>query len=112
MPIAVLSSLTLGLAVDFAIHFLERSRMAYKKTGSWPEAAKAMFEEPARAIARNVIVIAVGFTPLLAAPLLTYKTVGVFLASIMAFSGLATLFIIPALITVFETRMFKSKQKM
>jgi predicted RND superfamily exporter protein len=111
MPIAVLSSLTLGLAVDFAIHFLERSRMAYKKTGSWPEAAKAMFEEPARAIARNVIVIAVGFTPLLAAPLLTYKTVGIFLASIMAFSGLATLFIIPALITVFETRMFKNKQK-
>jgi hypothetical protein len=29
----------------------------------------------------------------------------------MAFSGLATLFIIPALITIFETRMFKSKQK-
>ncbi len=107
MPIAVLSSLTLGLAVDFAIHFLERSRMAYKKTGSWPEAVKAMFEEPARAIARNVIVIAVGFTPLLAAPLLTYKTVGIFLASIMAFSGLATMFIIPALITVLETRMFK-----
>ena len=107
MPIAVLSSLTLGLAVDFAIHFLQRSRMEYKKTGNWPEAAKAMFEEPARAIARNVIVIAVGFTPLLAAPLLTYKTVGIFLASIMAISGLATMFIIPALLTVFETRMFK-----
>jgi hypothetical protein len=107
MPIAVLSSLTLGLAVDFAIHFLERARRSYEKTGNWPEAAKAMFEGPARAIARNVIVIAVGFTPLLAAPLLTYKTVGIFLASIMAISGLATMVIIPALITVLETRMFK-----
>jgi predicted RND superfamily exporter protein len=107
MPIAVLSSLTLGLAVDFAIHFLERARAAYTTTGSWQQAAGIMFEEPARAIARNVIVIAVGFTPLLAAPLLTYKTVGLFLASIMVISGLATMFIIPALLTLMEERMFK-----
>jgi hypothetical protein len=107
MPIAVLSSLTLGLAVDFAIHFLERSRAAYGKTGNWRQASELMFEEPARAISRNVIVIAVGFTPLLAAPLMPYTTVGFFLASIMAISGLATLFIIPALISLLETKMFK-----
>lgn len=109
MPVAVLSSLTLGLAVDFAIHFLERSRMTYKKTGSWEEAAKEMFEEPARAITRNVIVIAVGFTPLLAASLVPYQTVGFFLASIMALSGIATLFILPSLITVFEPLLFKNR---
>ena len=107
MPVAVLSSLTLGLAVDFAIHFLERSRMTYKKTGSWKEAVGEMFEEPARAITRNVIVIAIGFTPLLAAPLVPYKTVGVFLASIMAISGIATMFILPSLLTVFESWLFK-----
>lgn len=109
MPVAVLSSLTLGLAVDFAIHFLERSRMAYRKTGSWRKAIGEMFEEPARAISRNVIVIAVGFTPLLAAPLVTYNTVGIFLASIMAISGVATLFILPSLITVMEKRLFGEK---
>lgn len=109
MPVAVLSSLTLGLAVDFAIHFLERSRMAYKKTGSWRKAIGEMFEEPARAISRNVIVIAVGFTPLMAAPLVTYNTVGIFLASIMAISGVATMFILPSLITVMERRLFGKK---
>jgi predicted RND superfamily exporter protein len=109
MPVAVLSSLTLGLAVDFAIHFLERSRMAYRKTGSWRKAIGEMFEEPARAISRNVIVIAVGFTPLLAAPLVTYNTVGIFLASIMAISGVATMFILPSLITVMERRLFGKK---
>jgi len=107
MPVAVLSSLTLGLAVDFAIHFLERSRMMYRKTGSWQKAAVEMFEEPARAITRNIIVIAVGFTPLLAAPLLPYNTVGFFLASIMAVSGAATMFILPALITVLERWLFR-----
>jgi len=110
MPVAVLSSLTLGLAVDFAIHFLERTRMAYKKTLSWHTAIKDMFEEPARAISRNVIVIAVGFTPLLAAPLVPYKTVGVFLASIMAASGLATMIILPAVITLLQKFLFPNEQ--
>jgi predicted RND superfamily exporter protein len=107
MPVAVLSSLTLGLAIDFAIHFLERSRMTFSKTGSWGEAIKEMFEEPGRAITRNVIVIAIGFTPLLAAPLVPYITVGVFLASIMAISGVGTLFILPSLITIFQSMLFK-----
>jgi len=107
MPVAILSSLTLGLAVDFAIHFLERTRMAYKKAGSWSRAIKEMFEEPARAISRNVIVIAVGFTPLLAAPLVPYKTVGIFLASIMTISGIATMLILPASVTVLQRWLFR-----
>jgi len=107
MPVAVLSSLTLGLAVDFAIHFLERSRQVYAKTGDWRTALGEMFEEPARAITRNVIVIAVGFTPLLLAPLVPYQTVGIFLASIMAVSGVATMFILPALIKGGERWLFR-----
>jgi predicted RND superfamily exporter protein len=107
MPVAVLSSLTLGLSVDFAIHFLERTRVTYRRTGSWAKAVGVMFEEPARAITRNVIVIAIGFTPLLAAPLVPYNTVGVFLASIMAISGIATIIILPSLITNLERPLFK-----
>ena len=107
MPVAVLSALTLGLAVDFAIHFLERSRMAVRQAGSWKEGITEMFEEPARAISRNIIVIAIGFTPLLLAPLVPYQTVGVFLASIMAVSGFGTILILPALVTVLDRWLFK-----
>ncbi len=106
MPVAVLSSLTLGLAVDFAIHFLERSRSVFRQTGSWSRAAGLMFAEPARAISRNVIVIAVGFTPLLLAPLVPYQTVGVFLAAIMAISGFGTLYLLPSLITLLQKFLF------
>jgi len=107
MPVAVLSSLTLGLAVDFAIHFLERSRMTYKECGSWQKSVGIMFAEPARAITRNIIVIAVGFTPLILAPLMPYKTVGVFLASIMLISGLATIIILPALLALGQNLLFR-----
>ncbi len=96
MPIAVLSALTLGLSVDFAIHFIQRMRLLVRDTGSFADAARLAFEEPARAIARNAIVIALGFTPLFFAPLVPYVTVGAFMASIMAISGAATLLLLPA----------------
>ena len=110
MPVAVLSSLTLGLSVDFAIHFLERARELVKKIGSWKAAISHMFQEPAMAISRNAIVISIGFTPLLFAPLVPYKTVGFFLATIMAVSWLATLFILAALITALQKWLFKNKE--
>jgi predicted RND superfamily exporter protein len=90
--------LSLGLAVDYAIHFLARSRELYAKHGSWEKAIPSVFGEPGRAIFRNVIIIGVGFLPLLAAPLIPYKTVGAFISAILLLAGVASLFILPALI--------------
>lgn len=110
MPVAVLSSLSLGLAVDYSIHFLARSREAAKKHGAWKDTVGVVFGEPARAIARNVIVIGIGFTPLLFAPLVPYNTVGFFISAILLFAGVATLLILPALITVSEKYLFKKER--
>ncbi len=109
MPVAVLSSLSLGLAVDYAIHFLARSRAAFEAHGTWPAALESVFGEPARAIGRNAIVLGVGFLPLLLAPLIPYYTVGVLIAAILATAGLATLVILPAAITLLESRLFNTK---
>lgn len=111
MPIAVLSSLTLGLSVDFAIHFVDHARSIHQKTGDFMETMRQMFEEPARAISRNTLVIALGFTPLLFAPLMPYITVGVFLASIMALSGLVTLLLLPVLMYLLRNRLLPSNEQ-
>lgn len=108
MPIAVLSSLTLGLSIDFAIHFLERSREIFKETGDFKQTMVKMFEEPASAISRNAIVIAIGFTPLLFAPLVPYITVGFFLATIMAASAVVTLVLLPVALKATRKWAFKS----
>lgn len=107
MPIAVLSSLSLGLAVDYAVHFVTRTRMLHDRTGSWSETIPLVFAEPARAITRNAVVNGVGFLPLLAAPLVPYQTVGLFIASILLMAGIATLVILPALITTLQGRVFR-----
>lgn len=106
MPIAVLSALTLGLSVDFAIHFLERARATFRATGNVTTTMRTLFAEPASAIIRNALVIALGFTPLLFAPLVPYITVGVFLASIMAISALVTLLVLPASMTLLRRWVF------
>ena len=83
MPVAVLSALTLGLSVDFAIHFLQRAREIYKKNNDWGKTAEAMFTEPARAILRNALIVSIGFLPLLVSPLMPYRTVGSFMFMII-----------------------------
>ena len=105
MPVAVLSSLALGLAIDFSIHFLVRARENLTRSGSWSGASTFMFGEPSRAITRNVVVIAIGFLPLLFSSLVPYKTVGILLASILTLSGLVTLILLPALIKLFEKKL-------
>ena len=107
MPVAVLSALTLGLSVDFAIHFLQRARAIYPEAGSWRVTVERMFREPARAIARNAIVIAIGFLPLLASPLVPYNTVGLFLAAIMALSSAVTLLLLPSVMDLARSKLFK-----
>ena len=108
----VLSSLSLGLAVDYAIHFMARSRAIMDRHASWREALPEVFGEPARAIFRNVVVVGVGFTPLIVAPLTPYQTVGVFISMILLISGFASLVILPALITLCEKWLFKSKKSL
>ena len=107
MPIAVLSSLTLGLSVDFAIHFLQRARDLYAEHQDFGITMRLMFEEPATAISRNAVVIALGFTPLLVAPLMPYVTVGLILALIMAVSASVTLLLLPAMLMFVKRWVFK-----
>ncbi|WP_319372324.1 efflux RND transporter permease subunit [uncultured Ilyobacter sp.] len=106
MPVAVLSSLTLGLSVDFAIHFIERARDIYSEEKDWKVTLDKMHEKPARAVVKNAIIISVAFLPLLLAPLVPYKTVGILISAILMVSSIATFIILPALIKPLKERLF------
>ncbi|NNE44492.1 MAG: MMPL family transporter, partial [Gemmatimonadetes bacterium] len=100
MPTAVLSSLSLGLSIDFAIHMLQRTRDLYRANGGdFALTMRQFFGSPARALARNIVVIAVGFAPMFFAALVPYMTVGAFFFAIMIVSGGATLLLLPAILS-------------
>ncbi len=110
MPVAVLSALTLGLSIDFAIHFIQRSREVFSEKKNWEDTSVMIFKGPARAITRNALVVAIGFLPLLVAPLIPYRTVGFFMFAIMFVSSIATLVILPAIITLFSKVVFEEER--
>lgn len=102
MPIAVLSSLTLGLSVDFAIHFIEHTRSYNARYGNIGRTLNALFDGTAQAIWRNVLVISVGFLPLFFAGLVPYVTVGFFFFAIMLVSGITTLILLPSILRLYH----------
>jgi hypothetical protein len=111
MPVAVLSSLTLGLSVDFAIHFIQRLRVIHKRTNDFKESFGEIFGGTGRAISRNVLVIAIGFIPMMFSTLVPYITVGSFFLAIMVVSGLVTMLLLPAITRVFNKSLLPVVEK-
>ncbi len=109
MPIAVCSTLALGLGVDFAIHFVQRFRDKFKENGDLQLSMQwTMGGEPALAIFRNAVVVGLGFLPLVFATLTPYITVGLFFGSLAFFAGVTTLVFLPALIGSFKGLLLKA----
>jgi hypothetical protein len=112
MPIAVCSTLALGLGVDFAIHFVHRFRQKFHENHDLPTAMQwTMGGEPALAIFRNAVVVGLGFLPLVLATLTPYMTVGLFFGSLAFFSGVTTLAFLPALIGNFKKLLLERSCK-
>ncbi|MBI5140854.1 MAG: MMPL family transporter [Nitrospirae bacterium] len=102
MPISVLSCLSLGMAVDFAIHFVSRLRQRLREMPgeSLSDALLWTAERPGKGIIRNAVLFAASFAVMIFAPLTPYITVGAFIVSMMLLSAVMTIVYIPALITL------------
>lgn len=120
MPISVLSCLSLGMAVDFAIHFVSRFRQRMKETtpplnspldkGGDRVVTDALLwtaARPGKGIMRNAILFAASFAVMIFAPLRPYITVGAFIVSMMLLSAVMTIIYLPALITLMRGWLFK-----
>lgn len=102
MPVAVLSTLSLGMAIDFAIHFVGRFQKRYAKEPDLNAALLWTVARPGKGIIRNAVLFAVAFSVMAFAQLTPYITVGILIASIMLLSAGATLIGLPALIVLFQ----------
>ncbi|MEJ2695765.1 MAG: MMPL family transporter [Candidatus Sulfobium sp.] len=113
MPISVLSTLSLGMAVDFAIHFVSRLRQRLRETPgeSLTDALLWTAGRPGKGIMRNAILFAASFAVMIFAPLTPYITVGAFIVSMMILSAVMTLIYLPALVTLFQGQLFKGGLK-
>ncbi|MHB9025400.1 MAG: efflux RND transporter permease subunit [Armatimonadota bacterium] len=113
MPISVLSTLSLGLATDFAIHFIGRFRQRRAELGGNPPLDEVLawtVARPGKGILRNAVLFALGFSVMILATLTPYITVGLFMAAIMLLSALVTLLYLPALVTLWQGWLLKKER--
>lgn len=116
MPISVLSALSLGMAVDFSIHFISRLRQRLAEIGAdtgrdlsaLKEALAWTAARPGKGIVRNAVLFAAAFSVMLFAPLTPYITVGAFIVSMMLLSALLTILYLPALIVLMRGWLFNT----
>ena len=112
MPISVLSCLSLGMAVDFSIHFISRLRQRITETAATGESLADNLRwtaaRPGKGIMRNAILFAAAFSVMMFAPLTPYITVGAFIVSMMLVSALVTLLYLPALILLLQGWLFNT----
>jgi len=108
MPLSVLSTLSLGMAVDFAIHFINRFRQRLAETGDHnvQEALLWTTARPGKGIFRNAVLFAAAFSVMLFAPLTPYIAVGAFIVAMMMLSALLTILYLPALIMLGRKWLF------
>jgi predicted RND superfamily exporter protein len=111
MPISVLSTLSLGMAVDFAIHFVERFQQRYRMEPGLEKDLLWTAARPGKGIMRNAALFAVAFSVMAFAPLTPYITVGLFIVSMMLLSAAVTLIGLPALIVMFQKHLVLSPAK-
>ncbi|OGS45133.1 MAG: hypothetical protein A2539_00620 [Elusimicrobia bacterium RIFOXYD2_FULL_34_15] len=122
MPISVLSCLSLGMAVDFAIHFIGRFKQRLAEIRNTEVRTKKPDEilidsllwtakRPGKGIMRNAVLFGASFSVMIFAPLTPYITVGAFIVSMMMLSALMTIIYVPALIMLLRSWLFKDGVK-
>ncbi|MCL4475849.1 MAG: MMPL family transporter [Nitrospirae bacterium] len=114
LPISVLSCLSLGMAVDFAIHFISRFKQRLAEMEGKESITDALLwtaARPGKGIMRNAVLFAAAFSVMMFAPLTPYITVGAFIVSMMMLSAIMTIIYLPALITLMQGWLFKGGLK-
>jgi len=111
MPISVLSTLSLGMAIDFAIHFVSRFRQRFRETPDLDAVLLWTVTRPGKGILRNALLFGLGFSPMIFSALTPYITVGVFMMAIMFLSAGVTIIYLPALISMWQGWLIKGTRE-
>ncbi|HIL88103.1 MAG TPA: hypothetical protein EYM25_05235 [Deltaproteobacteria bacterium] len=98
---AVVSSIVIGIGVDFSIHYLASLRRQLRVGDSIPEAMRHTVLHTGKAITANALTVGIGFLALCFASFLPLVTMGILVCLTLIFSALATLVLVPALILTF-----------
>ncbi len=97
---ATIAAVSIGIGIDFAIHFISRYREELARSGSRQVAVRSAGEGTGLALLASALSSAVGFGLLALAPMPLFATYGLLTALMIVLALLATLVVLPSLLVL------------
>ena len=104
---ALISSIVLGIGVDYSLHFISRYKSLRNQNQSFNMAIKETFQSSGKAIIFNAIAVAIGFLALLFSNFWPIIHIGWLVAANMLLSAGLTLMLIPAVLRIRKKQINK-----
>jgi predicted RND superfamily exporter protein len=108
----LVGSISIGIGIDYSIHFISRFRLELKKIVSIPTALSTTLKTTGKAIFINALTVSGGFAVLLLANIVPLQRFGTIVTITMVASGFASLVLLPAIFAMTEgARKQKKKEE-
>ncbi len=99
----IVGAMTMGIAVDDAIHVVARYVSGRKKGLGTEDAIRDAMNEAGRAVIFTSIILVIGFSTMLFGALTPFINIGMFTAVIMGLALVGDLIVLPALFYIFDS---------
>ena len=107
---AIIASVAIGIGIDYAIHFLNMARVKASEGRNTRDALEEAAGTAGRAIVYNAAAVGLGFLVLVFSSFVWNIQFGCFIALTMLTSSLATLTLLPCLVSSFRPRFLLRKK--
>jgi predicted RND superfamily exporter protein len=108
---ALVASVSVGIGIDYTIHYLEAYRREYLASGGKGNFLRRTFATSGKAIMINAISVGAGFAVLMLSKFNILANLGLLIAFTMFSSSIVALTVLPAMLTVFNPK-FITKEKL
>lgn len=104
MGTALIASVSIGIGVDYSIHFISRYRIESDRNRNLSQTIAATMDTSGRSIFLNAAAISCGFAVLVFSKFMVLAYLGFLIAMIMLLNALVALLVIPAFLNLFVKR--------
>jgi predicted RND superfamily exporter protein len=107
---AIITSIAVGVGVDFAIHYISDLAREARGTSSFFEAVTTSGASAGRLVVYQSVSTIVGFSTVMLSGFLPVRTFGLLIAMGMAMTGVSTLILLPALLAAVKPRFLVARK--
>ena len=108
---SIVSSIAIGVGIDYTIHFMETYQHEREKSGDSEEVTKKTFNSSGKGIVTNALAVGLGFLVLVFSKFIILRYIGILVAVVMFTSSMLAMTVIPGLLNAFDPKFMWSKEE-